>query len=278
MSSELQTELARLATTVDYTVEKADDGSWRIVGNEAALLCGAVGDATRRYTNQVNASLTGAYIVELFRDEPWLESFTLELYAESEHDDQGGSYRTVGLRAPNAQARGGAELPDEVMEEGEFSEDLAESLIEERFEDSRGDMYAAFVDDHGCEDLEFSVQRNTIAHLVHSSQSVSGKLAFELLFPEYVWRVKTSQGSDVKEVETDAPHQPMAGTEYLFDAKLLAAIHVRAASVEEARRLLGTLLDCASCSLKLDATGQTMAFEASIDGQPDLIEVDGKHV
>ena len=278
MKSDFKHELARLATMVDHTVEKASE-DWVVRGNDAAAEYNAMFNVLDSCRGHWNASFAGACLVQLFRTAPWLEAFTLDLSAESEYDDQGGSYRCVNLRAPNAQARSGAELPDFVQgDDAKLCEDLAGEWIEELFEDSVPEIYSAFVGDDGYDDVEFIVRRETIAHLIESSEPVSGKRIFELLFPDYAWRLATPAAHDGQEPDKAAATQTPAGREYLFDAKLLAAIRVRAESVEEARRKLGQLLDCARCEVEIDASGASIVFEASIDGEADLIEVDGKSV
>lgn len=61
--------------------------------------------------------------------------------------------------------------------------------------------------------------------------------------------------------------------EYLFDVKLLASLRIKAKSEAEARRLLATLLDVATVNFG-EIDGEPMIGEASIDGEPDLVEVE----
>lgn len=65
--------------------------------------------------------------------------------------------------------------------------------------------------------------------------------------------------------------------EYLFDVKLFTSFRFTAANEAEARRLLAEALDCASINAG-QVNGQTLLGEASMDGDADLVEVDGEAV
>jgi DNA-directed RNA polymerase subunit RPC12/RpoP len=64
--------------------------------------------------------------------------------------------------------------------------------------------------------------------------------------------------------------------EYLFDAKLFAAFRISASSEDEARRLLTALLDCPDVHCGALPDGSPLTAEASLDGELDLVEVDGE--
>ena len=59
--------------------------------------------------------------------------------------------------------------------------------------------------------------------------------------------------------------------EYEFDVKLFAAIRVKAETEKEARSILTSLLDAASVSAGAWPDGSPAVFEASVDGEADLI-------
>lgn len=63
--------------------------------------------------------------------------------------------------------------------------------------------------------------------------------------------------------------------EYLFDVKLFASIRVVADTEAEARAWLREHLDCADANFGSDE-GAPIVAEASMDGEADLIEVDGE--
>lgn len=63
--------------------------------------------------------------------------------------------------------------------------------------------------------------------------------------------------------------------EYAFDVKLFAALRVKARTEEEAREKLRAALDCADAHFgQLD--GEPLTAEASLDGVPELYEIDGE--
>ena len=66
--------------------------------------------------------------------------------------------------------------------------------------------------------------------------------------------------------------------EYIFDIKLLATIRVNAASESEARGRVFEHLDCASINAGAWPNGDPILFEASVDGDFDLVELNGEFV
>jgi hypothetical protein len=66
--------------------------------------------------------------------------------------------------------------------------------------------------------------------------------------------------------------------EYLFDIKLFASIRVNAASEPEARDLVLEHLDCSSINAGAWPNGDPILFEASVDGDFDLVEINGEFV
>ncbi len=69
--------------------------------------------------------------------------------------------------------------------------------------------------------------------------------------------------------------QPNSEREFLFDCKLFAAIRVKARSREQAEAMLREAIEAASCNAGAWPDGSPILFEVSIDGELDLIEVDG---
>ena len=64
--------------------------------------------------------------------------------------------------------------------------------------------------------------------------------------------------------------------DYLFDAKLFASLRVTASSEAKARRILTELLDCATVNCGALPDGSPLTGDASLDGELDLVEVDGE--
>jgi hypothetical protein len=60
---------------------------------------------------------------------------------------------------------------------------------------------------------------------------------------------------------------------YLFDVKLFACLRISAVSESAARHRIETLLDVATVNFG-EIDGEPIVGEASIDGEPDLVEID----
>lgn len=64
--------------------------------------------------------------------------------------------------------------------------------------------------------------------------------------------------------------------EYLFDVNLIATIRIEAASEDEARATILDHLDCACVNAGTWSNGGPILFEASVKGEPSLIEINGE--
>ena len=64
--------------------------------------------------------------------------------------------------------------------------------------------------------------------------------------------------------------------EYCFDVKLFSTLRIRATSLKNAREMLAGHLDCASANFGMTEDGQLLLGEASVDGEPCLVEFDGE--
>lgn len=69
----------------------------------------------------------------------------------------------------------------------------------------------------------------------------------------------------------------MSTHNYLFDVKIFSSVRVEANSEAEARSKLSKLLDCCDVSFG-NIDDQPIIGEASIDGEADLVEVDGEWI
>lgn len=59
---------------------------------------------------------------------------------------------------------------------------------------------------------------------------------------------------------------------YLFDVKLFASVRVEAHDEDEARAKIYEALDCASINAGAWPDGSPILFEASVDGDLDLVD------
>lgn len=132
----------------------------------------------------LDAAWCGALIASLFKQNSWLEGFTLDLEASAEYDDRGGSYRSVSLNVCAVTRREGQPLPDSVMDEDSFSEDMAQELLEQALEDENDSIYSTLVDEGVFEELSLRFERKEISDLL-GEPDLSGRDAFLRLFPEY---------------------------------------------------------------------------------------------
>lgn len=64
--------------------------------------------------------------------------------------------------------------------------------------------------------------------------------------------------------------------EYTFDITLLAAITVKAATQEEAEKTIRHHMDGMDCNGGMWPNGDPILFEASLEGDLDLVSVDGE--
>jgi hypothetical protein len=63
--------------------------------------------------------------------------------------------------------------------------------------------------------------------------------------------------------------------EYAFDVRLLAVIRVEAADEAEARAVLYDHIDGAAADFGPGPDGEPLVGEAVIDGEPELVEING---
>lgn len=66
--------------------------------------------------------------------------------------------------------------------------------------------------------------------------------------------------------------------EYKFDIKMFAVVTVEASSEAEAKLLVEESLSCADANFGAWPNGDPILGEASIEGDPDLLEINGEAV
>lgn len=64
--------------------------------------------------------------------------------------------------------------------------------------------------------------------------------------------------------------------EYVFDVKMFATVRIRARKEGVARRYLNEAFDCMSVNAGVWPNGDPIVFEASQDGEADLVEINGE--
>jgi hypothetical protein len=156
-----------------------DDGE--IVENDAAKATSTAYFNSKRDYEAVERSFAGARIAKFFKEYPWLGTLTFALTAEAEYDDQGGYFRGVSAHVSNLSVADEAS-PPELIDGEEFDLGwVADGLSDELQEDAES-VYAAFGDEYGYEDFEFTVKRDQIADLLAGAE-INGATAFGRFFP-----------------------------------------------------------------------------------------------
>lgn len=141
----------------------------------------------------MNAAFCGAFIFALFRRHPWLDRLELDLWASSEYDDSGGSYRSASLRVAQVEVRDGMSVPDAVLELDSSNPLSVEDALADGLEAYAGDFYAALRDDGDQSEFSLSFARVDVADLLNEP-SVSAREAFVRLFTDYAYLVRAAEG------------------------------------------------------------------------------------
>lgn len=171
---------------VDYVVLAGESDQPR--PTEAALKTLAQLERLKKVRLCLDAAYVGGLMLNLFHQAPWLESFTLELTASPEYDDEGGYSRSVRLQdVTQVSAVDGVSLDSEVFEAGEFSIDAAGVWLDTQLEYEAASIYEVFRDPNAYEDLDLSCSRASVedglAQLATGGKA-SGAQAFAALWPE----------------------------------------------------------------------------------------------
>lgn len=66
--------------------------------------------------------------------------------------------------------------------------------------------------------------------------------------------------------------------EFMFDVKLFVSVRVNAATLEKAQDMVLIAFHCADSNFGNWSDGSPITGEACLDGDPDLIEIDGESV
>lgn len=152
-----------------------------ITENAAAKVASAAYFNAKRNYEAVGRSFAGARIAKFFKEHAWLGKLTFGLRAEAEYDDQGGYFRCVDAYVSAISVVHDAS-PPELIDGQEFDLDSMEDCLSEELQEDAASVYAAFGDEYGYEDFEFTVTRDQIADLLAGAE-IHGAEAFVRLFP-----------------------------------------------------------------------------------------------
>jgi len=152
--------------------------------NESGLRVEQVRNRVEQVTFTMDRSLAGAMWAELFLRCPWLSALTVRLWSEPEYDDEGGAYLSFHNCVRGVAYVAGEVVPAELCKGAEPDDDLVEEQLE-------GDIDKFDVEGHqalaggrfGAIELTRVISRDRLAGLL-GQPSISGKAAFEALFPD----------------------------------------------------------------------------------------------
>lgn len=156
-----------------------DDGE--IVESDAAKTTSTAYFNAKRNYEAVEKSFAGARIAKFFKEYPWLGTLKFALTAEAEYDDQGGYFRGVSAHVSDLSVADEAS-PPELIDGEEFDLDWVADCLSDDLQEDAGSVYAAFSDEYGYEDFEFTVKREQIADLLAGAE-INGAAAFGRFFP-----------------------------------------------------------------------------------------------
>lgn len=132
----------------------------------------------------MDRSLAGAMWAELFLRCPWLSALTVQLWSEPEYDDEGGTYLTFHNCVSGVAYVPGAVVPAELCKGDEPDDDLVEAQLEGDIDEFDAEAHQALAGGRsGAVDLTRVISRARLAGWL-GEPSISGKAAFEALFPD----------------------------------------------------------------------------------------------
>ncbi|API73564.1 hypothetical protein [Ralstonia pseudosolanacearum] len=161
----------------DYLVS---DG--RLQLNEAGQAFNELRARIEHEAAQLDRSWAGAFLASILIAEPWLAAFDLNITVSHEYDDQGGTFLSYSSAVSEVRTVEGVTLPDTMVDDGAFDEDLAANYLTEQFDACERDIYVTFRDDDDSQELKIEVRREPIASLLVTG-AVRGTDAFQALFP-----------------------------------------------------------------------------------------------
>lgn len=140
----------------------------------------------RPIEERLDLAWVGAAVAQMFLKHVWLQSVHLEVSAESNYDDHGGSFVSHSLQFSQAVATPGARLPDGLAnDDGAIDEDAAAELLGNEHEDDAYDFAAPFLLPSVVDATTLQLDREALAPLLTRSGPVSGLAVARTLWPDH---------------------------------------------------------------------------------------------
>lgn len=163
----------------------------RVQPNKAASAVVKKFNLAKKSQAAVDATYVGACMLSIFIKHPWLKSMELCLSAESEYDDQGGTFRSISGSVRSVTAVEGCPAPDDITnEKGVVEETSAEDLLDQHIDDNdlAGEIYNAIFESWDYGECTIELDRRKVSDLLETS-TMSGLKAFKALMPEHTYRL-----------------------------------------------------------------------------------------
>ena len=169
------------STDVDYIT----DGTHTGPSSSAQTIIEAI-HRLRVIGEKLDIAWCGAAIAAIFLKRPWLHSVTIEITAESQFGDEGGTYMSRTIAFSRAIAVTGATVPSDLRTpDGELDSDALADELREEHDDSAWDFGLPFLEPGQGGEVTLLPTRDQLAPVLSRPGAVSGIEAARLLWPDH---------------------------------------------------------------------------------------------
>jgi hypothetical protein len=142
--------------------------------------------AMRPIEDCLDLAWVGAMVAHMFMKHAWLQSVSLGVSAESQYNDEGGSYMSHSVRFTSVTRVPGVHLPDDLAnEDGAFDDEGAVELLEHECEDEAFNFAAPFLSANAEDEVTLQLNREALAPLLSGGTAASGLAVARLLWPDH---------------------------------------------------------------------------------------------
>ena len=175
--------LAAIDATTD--LDYITDGTHTGPSSSAQTIVEAI-NRLRVIGEQLDIAWCGAAIAAIFLKRPWLHSITVEITAESQFSDEGGTYMSRTIAFSGAIAVAGATVPPELRTpDGELDSDALADELREEHDDSAWDFGLPFLEPGQGGEVTLLPTRDQLAPVLSRPGAISGIEAARLLWPDH---------------------------------------------------------------------------------------------